>query len=87
MVPNFLHEYSVQILLYNIQSPFDLKSYKRLPEIKKKKKKLLYVHFTNLTFIDKYSLLNCHTSFYKLYCMISNLVLAIGYNKSEVILG
>ena len=36
MVPNFLHEYSVQILLYNIQSPFDLKSYKRLPEIKKK---------------------------------------------------
>ena len=39
MVPNFLHEYSVQILLYNIQSPFDLKSYKRLPEIKKKNKK------------------------------------------------
>ena len=37
MVPNFLYEYSVQILLYNMQSPFDLKSYKRLPEIKKMK--------------------------------------------------
>ena len=35
MVSNFLNEYSLQILLYNIQSPFDLKSYKISLEIKK----------------------------------------------------